>query len=93
MSELPSFSLKNLDTADCGRCQGSNELAALGLDCGPRRPKSLIIRAKGNHERAFMSIATRPTLQQMCEKPWTLPTECNEGGNQDYKLKARKTRR
>jgi hypothetical protein len=73
MSVLPSFALKNLDTADCGRRQGFNELAALGLDCGPRRPKSLVIRAKGNYEQAFI-IATRPTLQQMCEKSWTLPS-------------------
>jgi hypothetical protein len=30
-----------------------DELAALGLDCAPRRPKSLAIRAKVDYERAF----------------------------------------
>jgi len=30
-----------------------DELSALGLDCDPRRPKFLVIRAKEDYERLF----------------------------------------
>jgi len=51
---LSSFALKLFSTAGCKTAvKAPDELAALGLDCGPRRPKSLVIRAKEDCEGAF----------------------------------------
>jgi hypothetical protein len=44
------FALKTLHTAGCGRpSRLCDELAALGLDCVPRRLPDPKIRAKGNY--------------------------------------------
>jgi hypothetical protein len=40
------FARKHFDIAGSSAVKAQDELAALGLDCAPRRPNTLAIRAK-----------------------------------------------
>jgi hypothetical protein len=41
------FARMHFDIAGSSAVKAQDELAALGLDCAPRRPNTLAIRAKG----------------------------------------------
>jgi hypothetical protein len=50
---LSSFALKIFDGRLRAAVKAPDELATLGLDRRPRRPKSLAIRAKEDYEELF----------------------------------------